>query len=106
MNFGQNFTPIQLSCKDYHSCALSSVNTVKCWGQGNIGQLGLGDTYNRGDNDVNNGPMGDDLPEVNLGSDFTPVQVEVGYVHSCALSDEGKLKCWGMIRFTAHRFKM
>ena len=44
--------------------------TLKCWGYNFYGQLGLGDTNDRGDQ---GGEMGDSLPSVDLGSGRTAV---------------------------------
>ena len=41
------------------------------------------------------GTMGDDLPEVQLGSDSFPIDVALGWHHSCALFANGRVKCWG-----------
>lgn len=43
-----------------HVCAILDSDFVKCWGNNDFGQLGLGDQYNRGDGGVN-GAMGDAL---------------------------------------------
>jgi alpha-tubulin suppressor-like RCC1 family protein len=40
--------------------------------------------------------MGDELPPIDLGTDFVPQQVTVGGGHACALSTAGKIKCWGL----------
>jgi cysteine-rich repeat protein len=65
-------------------------NGVKCWGDNSHGQLGLGDTDNRGD-----GPdeMGENLPFIDVGLSGT-LQLFMGPQHICATGDEG-LKCWG-----------
>jgi alpha-tubulin suppressor-like RCC1 family protein len=75
-----------------HSCALLENGTVKCWGANNLGQLGDGDTISRGD-DV--GEMGDALPAVDLGAGRTATAIAVGDSHTCALLDDGTVKCWG-----------
>lgn len=49
-------------------CVVSTENEVKCWGSNNQGQLGIGDTVNRGDQA---GQMGDSLPYLNLSWPMT-----------------------------------
>lgn len=75
-----------------HSCAILNDDTVKCWGQNTYGQLGLGDTNDRGDA---SGEMGAALPVVQLGAGRTVKSMSLGYRHSCAVLDNGALKCWG-----------
>jgi len=67
----------------------------KCWGWNNYGQLGLGDTNNRGDGASE---MGANLPSVDLGSGWTAVDVAAGGSHTCVRLQNGAdqaLKCWG-----------
>ena len=50
---------IPITAGSAHSCFMLDNGSVKCWGENNYGQLGLGDTNNRGDNASE---MGDNLP--------------------------------------------
>ena len=54
----------QVAVGETFSCAIIPGGLVKCWGENISGQLGQGDTINRGDN---SGEMGDNLPPVDLG---------------------------------------
>ncbi|RYZ40035.1 MAG: hypothetical protein EOO72_08795, partial [Myxococcaceae bacterium] len=75
-----------------HSCVVLSSGAVKCWGQNDRGQLGLGDTISRGDK---TGQMGDALPAVDLGAGIEATAVAAGFWHTCALLEGGKARCWG-----------
>lgn len=39
--------------------------------------------------------MGVDLPSLSLGPDFAAVSIAAGENLSCALSNQGRVKCWG-----------
>ncbi len=68
---------------EYHSCALTAVGGVKCWGDNSYGQLG--------DNTATARLTPVDV--VGLGSGV--VAVAAGRNHSCALTAAGGVKCWG-----------
>ena len=65
---------------------------MRRWGENSNGRLGYGDTNWRGDSA---GEMGDLLPAVDLGTGRTAVKVAAGQAHTCALLDNGSVKCWG-----------
>ncbi len=75
-----------------HSCALLDDESVRCWGENSMGQLGLGDTRNRG---TLPSDMGDALPGLRLGTGAKAKQLTINAGHGCAVLDSGKLKCWG-----------
>eukprot|EP01083_Nonionella_stella_P198960 730038_1 len=96
VDLGVNFNVTQIVAGGYHTCALSDNNAIKCWGYNSYGRLGYGDTINRGDNA---NEMGDYLPQVDLGVNFNVTQIVAGYYHTCALSDNNAIKCWGRNSF-------
>ena len=73
-------------------CALLDNNVTKCWGKNQNGQLGLGDTNNRGD-DADEVSV--TLEALDLGSSRIPVDISISDTHSCAVLDDGGVKCWG-----------
>jgi alpha-tubulin suppressor-like RCC1 family protein len=77
---------------DRHACAVTTLDEVRCWGRNSSGQLGYGDTADRGDAA---GEMGSNLPAVDLGTGRTATAVAAGAAHTCALLDDGHVKCWG-----------
>ena len=67
---------------DYHSCAVLSDGTARCWGVGTWGQLGDG-TYASSTTPVTVSGIG------------TATQIAAAYRHSCALLADGTIRCWG-----------
>lgn len=74
------------------SCARFVNGKVKCWGINDAGQLGLGDTLDRG---ATLGAMGDALPYVDLGAGRTAKALTAGEDHVCTILDDSRVKCWG-----------
>lgn len=75
-----------------HVCVLFVEGSVKCWGENYYGHLGLGDTMSRGNASTH---MGSQLPFVKMPSGTRVTKVATGAQHTCALLDNGKIKCWG-----------
>ena len=92
VSLGTGRTALALAPGGYHTCALLDNRQVKCWGSNFAGQLGLGDVNERGDAA---GEMGDSLPTVSLGAGRTAKAIASGTYYSCAILDNGTLKCWG-----------
>lgn len=70
------------------TCAISTANTVRCWGLGYEGVLGYGNTNSIGD-DETPASAGD----VDIGG---PVQqIAAGNYSTCALLATGNVRCWG-----------
>lgn len=65
---------------------------MKCWGNGQYGKTGYGDSSTRGDNP---GEMGDNLPFIDVGTGF---EIEDFRAHLTAVlvkSTSGQFKSWG-----------
>ena len=70
-----------------HSCALNAIGGVECWGDNEYGQLGDGTSEAR------NAPVN----VVRLSSGLRAIAAGGG--HTCALTGEGGIKCWGDNQF-------
>lgn len=74
---------IQIASGGAYNCMLLNDGTVKCWGQANSsGQLGNGTT------------TASSTP-VQVTGITNAIQVNASYSHSCALLNNGTVKCWG-----------
>lgn len=68
---------------DAHTCSVTAAGGLACWGANGSGQLGDGTTTPRG------------TPTAVSGLTGSVVQIAAGTAHSCALTDDGKVSCWG-----------
>ena len=92
IDLGTGRTAVAISAGLAHTCAVLDNATVKCWGLNTDGQLGLGDTDDRGDDP---GEIGDALAIINLGTGRTVKALSSGDAHTCAILDNNSVKCWG-----------
>ena len=94
LNLDDSSTPLsgiaQISAGIYHTCALTVDGNLKCWGSGGNGRLGIGSSpqyRSRADIVVDGDNSSTPLSGI--------VQVSAGGTYTCALTKEGKVKCWG-----------
>jgi uncharacterized repeat protein (TIGR01451 family) len=73
-----------------HTCAILDDGTVRCWGNGGSGRLGYGNQASIGDDEAA-GAAG----PVDLGPGRTARAIAAGDFHTCAILDDGSLRCWG-----------
>lgn len=92
VDLGLNRTAKLVVAGENHTCAILDNDALKCWGANDEGQLGLGDTRSRG---AAPQEMGDSLPEVNLGGPHAR-GLALGRYHTCALLDDATVRCWGI----------
>ena len=71
-----------------HSCALLTGGVVRCWGLGDGGRLGYGNSASIGDNETP-----DAAGTVDLGN--TAIDITAGDSHTCALLSDKTVRCWG-----------
>ncbi|CAM9574068.1 unnamed protein product, partial [Ectocarpus fasciculatus] len=80
------------------NCAISvDGGSVKCWGQNEGGQLGLGDTEARGGLNDDVFEMGENLPAVDFSgnSSLSVESMALGGSTACAVLTGGVVRCWG-----------
>ncbi len=86
IDLGSGRTAKSIAVGSAHVCAVLDNDTLKCWGNNGGGRLGYGDTTNRNKPDAN---------AIDLGTGRTAQAVSVGSSHTCAILDNGSVKCWG-----------
>lgn len=83
---GLQTSVLSLAVGRSHTCALLTNGGVKCWGYNGVGQLGDGTAISRS------------TPVDVLGLTSGAVAIATGGQHTCAVTSEGAVKCWGWNR--------
>ncbi len=79
----------QVTLGQAHTCALLTDRTVRCWGANDAGQAAAGTSTAIGDER-------DELLTLQAIQVGGPVaQIEAGGYHTCALREDGGIRCWG-----------
>ena len=76
---------MRIAAGGFHTCAILTSGKVRCWGIGDNGVLGHGNTTTIGD-DENPASAGD----VNVG--VTVVDLSLDADHTCALGNDGSVR--------------
>jgi alpha-tubulin suppressor-like RCC1 family protein len=92
VNLGPGRTAKAISAGGRHTCAILDDDSVHCWGYASAGQLGYGDTSNVGAQPT---PTPGSVGPVNLGPGRTAKAISAGGSHTCAILDDGNVRCWG-----------
>lgn len=92
IDLGPSETVSSLYLAPYSTCAITNSNKLKCFGRNNYGQLGQGDTVNRGRSSLD---MGSNLLEVQLGTGKHATMIGMSENSTCALLNDNTVKCWG-----------
>lgn len=91
VDFGPGRSVRAVSAGMDHTCAILDDASVRCWGQNEFGQLGLGHTEDVGDNET---PAS--VPAVQIGGPGTAVAIATGSAFTCALRSDAQVICWGI----------
>lgn len=87
VNLGGGRTARAIVAGDFHTCAILDNATVHCWGFGANGRLGYGNSANI--------LSAGSAPAVDLGPGRTATAITAGASHTCAILDDGSVRCWG-----------
>lgn len=85
-DFGLTSNVVSITLFPLHICALMNSGELKCWGNNDYGQLGIGEAEY----------FTTHIPQTvtSLGNDVKGI-CKGGYYHTCAILKSGGLKCWG-----------
>ncbi|MDG1540350.1 MAG: S8 family serine peptidase [Candidatus Thalassarchaeaceae archaeon] len=75
---------LSISTGSYHTCAIMSDRTVRCWGDNWNGQIGDGTNTDRAT------PV-----EISIPSNSSAVSLDAGAMHTCLGVNDGSMFCWG-----------
>lgn len=81
----------------FHVCAVLMDGTVRCWGSNRFSQTGVASTASAARCDEGDGTLSACTPTPTAVQGLAGVaRVSLGRNHSCALLEDGTVRCWGL----------
>jgi hypothetical protein len=84
-SLGVGRTAVAISAGSVHTCVILDNNSVSCWGNGDFGKLGIGNT-------------GDKIIPIltrSLGTGKNAIAISSGYALTCVILNTREVSCWG-----------
>ncbi|MFM6928361.1 MAG: RCC1 domain-containing protein [Bdellovibrio sp.] len=86
IDYGVQYSTVSVGST--HTCAVTTGGVLKCWGANAKGQLGIGSTAAKSTPTVVDAPT-------TYSSVVVSATYNNGNVHTCGITTDGDLKCWG-----------
>jgi alpha-tubulin suppressor-like RCC1 family protein len=95
VDLGAGRTARAITAGRAHTCAVLDGGDVRCWGFGFDGRLGYGTNRPEDQNNIGDDETPGSIDPVNLGPRRTATAITAGDAHTCAVLDDGNVRCWG-----------
>jgi cysteine-rich repeat protein len=83
---------VQVETGAEHTCVRTRTGAVRCWGRGQFGRLGYGNSDDIGDDE-----LASSAGDIDLGG--PAIDISAGGFHTCAVLEGGAVRCWGRSDF-------
>jgi alpha-tubulin suppressor-like RCC1 family protein len=90
VDLGPGRRAVAITAGTSHTCAILDTGAVRCWGNGSDGRLGYGHELSVGDDETPGA-----IAPVDLGPGRSARAIAAGDFHTCAILDDGSMRCWG-----------
>jgi alpha-tubulin suppressor-like RCC1 family protein len=95
VDLGPGRTATAIAAGFDHTCAILDDDTVRCWGEDGLGQLGQANTDDiTKDNNIGDDETPGSVSPVDIGGPATALTAASW--HTCVVLEGGRVRCWGL----------